>query len=178
MTTIYHRKLDNFLAFPQIYISKFNLKPPLSIIIFQPTLYITVSKSLKVGKFLHLFQNLLWINFVICLREGAGVENSDTQYLALHWKEFTQQNTRLYFTRQIKIVCAAVLSYPPAVTLPVNVLRLWQPVLGIQPINIGTSQYGAEKILGKSSLVTGLEWHRGFHEVKVPRFRDNYTGWW
>ena len=29
-----------------------------------------------------------------------------------------------------------------------------------------------------SSLVTGLEWPRGFQEVKVPRFHDNGTGWW
>ena len=26
--------------------------------------------------------------------------------------------------------------------------------------------------------VGGLEWPRGFQEVKVPRFRDNGTGWW
>jgi len=30
----------------------------------------------------------------------------------------------------------------------------------------------------KSSPVTGLEWPRGFREVKVPRFHDNGTGWW
>ena len=30
----------------------------------------------------------------------------------------------------------------------------------------------------KSSPVTGLEWPRGFQEVKVPRFYDNGTGWW
>jgi len=29
----------------------------------------------------------------------------------------------------------------------------------------------------KSSPVTGPEWPRGFQEVKVPRFRDNGTGW-
>jgi hypothetical protein len=29
-----------------------------------------------------------------------------------------------------------------------------------------------------SSPVTGLEWPRGFQEVKVPRFHDNGTGWW
>jgi hypothetical protein len=29
-----------------------------------------------------------------------------------------------------------------------------------------------------SSSVTGLEWPRGFQEVKVPRFHDNGTGWW
>jgi hypothetical protein len=29
-----------------------------------------------------------------------------------------------------------------------------------------------------SSPVTGLEWRRGFQEVKVPRFHDNGTGWW
>jgi len=30
----------------------------------------------------------------------------------------------------------------------------------------------------KSSPVTGLEWPRGFHELKVPRLHDNGTGWW
>jgi len=29
-----------------------------------------------------------------------------------------------------------------------------------------------------SSPVTGLEWPRGFQEVKVPIFHDNATGWW
>jgi len=29
-----------------------------------------------------------------------------------------------------------------------------------------------------SSPVTGLEWPRGFQEVKVPGFHDNGTGWW
>ena len=29
-----------------------------------------------------------------------------------------------------------------------------------------------------SSPVTGLEWPRGFQEVKVPRLHDNSTGWW
>jgi hypothetical protein len=28
------------------------------------------------------------------------------------------------------------------------------------------------------SAVTGLDWPRGFQEVKVPRFHDNGTGWW
>ena len=28
----------------------------------------------------------------------------------------------------------------------------------------------------KSSPITGLEWPRGFQEVKVPRFHDNGTG--
>jgi hypothetical protein len=30
----------------------------------------------------------------------------------------------------------------------------------------------------KISPVTGLEWPRGFQEVKVPRFHDKGTGWW
>ena len=30
----------------------------------------------------------------------------------------------------------------------------------------------------KSRPVTGLEWPRGFQEVKVPRFHDNSTGRW
>jgi len=29
-----------------------------------------------------------------------------------------------------------------------------------------------------SSTITGLEWPRGFQEVKVPRLHDNGTGWW
>jgi hypothetical protein len=35
------------------------------------------------------------------------------------------------------------------------------------------------KVTGKAvSTVTGLDWLRGFQEVKVPRFLDNGTGWW
>ena len=34
------------------------------------------------------------------------------------------------------------------------------------------------QMLKKSSPITGLEWPRGFQEVKVPRFRDNGTGRW
>jgi hypothetical protein len=34
------------------------------------------------------------------------------------------------------------------------------------------------KIVNVSSAVTGLEWPRGFQEVKVSRFHDNGTGWW
>jgi len=27
-------------------------------------------------------------------------------------------------------------------------------------------------------FVAGLEWPRGFQEIKVPKFHDNGTGWW
>ena len=30
----------------------------------------------------------------------------------------------------------------------------------------------------KMSPVIGLEWPRWFQEVKVPRLRENGTGWW
>ena len=40
------------------------------------------------------------------------------------------------------------------------------------------SQQGGLSNIVKSSPVTGLEWTRGFQEVKVPRFRDNGTRWW
>jgi len=32
------------------------------------------------------------------------------------------------------------------------------------------------KVKVKQSHYTGLEWPRGFQEVKVPRFHDNGTG--
>jgi len=47
--------------------------------------------------------------------------------------------------------CAAALSYPHAVPVPVNVLRLCQPLRGIQPINIGTY-----KICCQGNLTTCL----------------------
>jgi hypothetical protein len=40
------------------------------------------------------------------------------------------------------------------------------------------SQQGGLSNIVKSSPVTGLEWARGFQEVKVPRFHDNGTRWW
>jgi hypothetical protein len=33
-------------------------------------------------------------------------------------------------------------------------------------------------VKGEGKAVTGLEWPRGFQEVKVSKFHDNYTGWW
>jgi len=39
-------------------------------------------------------------------------------------------------------------------------------------------QAGYLQVINSSSTVTGLEWPRGFQEVKVPRFHDNGTGWW
>jgi hypothetical protein len=45
------------------------------------------------------------------------------------------------------------------------------------PDFLKTAQDGG-KIVSLSSPVTGLEWPRGFQEVKVPRFLDNGTGWW
>jgi hypothetical protein len=45
------------------------------------------------------------------------------------------------------------------------------------PNFLTTAQYGG-KVVSLSSPVTGLEWPRGFQEVKVPRFLDNGTRWW
>jgi hypothetical protein len=42
--------------------------------------------------------------------------------------------------------------------------------------NIPYLQHGESLKTMKSSPVTGLEWPRGFQEVKVPRFLDNGTG--
>jgi len=43
---------------------------------------------------------------------------------------------------------------------------------------LGSTQPLTEVSKGKSIPVTGLEWPRGFQEVKVPRYHDNGTGWW
>jgi hypothetical protein len=45
------------------------------------------------------------------------------------------------------------------------------------PDFLTTAQDGG-KVVNLSSSVTGLQWPRGFQEVKVPRFLDNGTGWW
>jgi hypothetical protein len=45
------------------------------------------------------------------------------------------------------------------------------------PDFLTTAQDGG-KVVSLSSPVTGLEWLRGFQEVKFPRFLDNGTGWW
>jgi hypothetical protein len=45
------------------------------------------------------------------------------------------------------------------------------------PDFLTTAQDGG-KVVNLSSPVTGLEWPRGFQEVKVPRFLDNGTVFW
>jgi len=41
-----------------------------------------------------------------------------------------------------------------------------------------TGHFREFEMVYKISPVTGLEWPKGFQEVKFPRFRDNDTGWW
>jgi len=36
----------------------------------------------------------------------------------------------------------------------------------------------SKRIIRLVSKVKQVEWPKGFQEVKVPRFRDNGTGWW
>ena len=43
---------------------------------------------------------------------------------------------------------------------------------------IGLGGVGKKNCKGKGKGKAVLEWPRGFQEVKVPRFRDNGTGWW
>ena len=61
----------------------------------------------------------------------------------------------------------------PCVTNPilVPVPCVTNPIL--VPVPCVTNQYNGKR---KRSPVTGLEWPRGFQEVKVPRFHDNSTG--
>jgi hypothetical protein len=41
-----------------------------------------------------------------------------------------------------------------------------------------TAAQSGGKVVSFSSPVTGLEWPRGFKEVKGPRFLDNGARWW
>jgi len=59
------------------------------------------------------------------------------------------------------------------------------PLRGIRTHDLGRGAAADISLTGtgvtitvKSSPVTGLEWPRGFQEVKVPRLHDNGTGWW
>jgi hypothetical protein len=40
-----------------------------------------------------------------------------------------------------------------------------------------TTAQDVGRFVSLSSPVRGLEWPRGFQEVKIPRFLDNGTGW-
>jgi hypothetical protein len=60
-------------------------------------------------------------------------------------------------------------------------LQAWSGPEGSRELSfpdfLTTAQDGG-KVVSLSRPVTGLEWPRGFQEVKVPRFLDNGTGWW
>ena len=45
-------------------------------------------------------------------------------------------------------------------------------------ISVLSNRFLKQQCKRYSSPVTGLEWPRGFQEVKVPRFRDKGTEWW
>jgi len=81
----------------------------------------------------------------------------------------------------------------PATTFAVSrseVMSLF--CFSLSPKHISTNVSGSESTIGsgrsywrpvnivvlkKSSPVTGMEWPRGFQEVKVPRYHDNGIGW-
>jgi len=50
------------------------------------------------------------------------------------------------------------------------------------PVGLETTISAGERpktyALDRAATGTGLEWPRGFQEVKVPGFHDNGTGWW
>jgi len=56
-------------------------------------------------------------------------------------------------------------------------LQAWSGPEGFRKLRFPdlTAQDGG-RLSALSSPITGLEWPRGFQEVKVPRF--NGTGWW
>jgi hypothetical protein len=67
-------------------------------------------------------------------------------------------------------------------TCEVAAKRTWPNASGSTNCITDTSRYDfrcSTINIGKAvSTVAGLEWPRGFQEVKVRRFHDNGTGWW
>jgi hypothetical protein len=60
-------------------------------------------------------------------------------------------------------------------------LQVWSGPEGSRKLRFQdfiTTAQDVGKFVKLSSPVTGLEWPRGFQEVKIPRFLDNGTGWW
>jgi len=59
-----------------------------------------------------------------------------------------------------------------------NIKPSWSLLLVALDIHTLRTNVSALKKTGTAVPFTGLEWPRGFQEVKVPRFHDNGTGWW
>ena len=51
-------------------------------------------------------------------------------------------------------------------------------ILPVALMALGSTQPQTELSKKVKQSLTGLEWPRGFQEIKVPRFHDNGTGWW
>jgi hypothetical protein len=75
-------------------------------------------------------------------------------------------------------ICRLILRFKEGLFYP-EMLKLQQVTVRISEDFIPYSRrHDRLNFQLKSSPVTGLEWPRGFQEVKVPRFHDNGTGWW
>ena len=62
----------------------------------------------------------------------------------------------------------------------ITIVKFYNKVITVkykeaEPKNV---KYPGKKLKKKISPVTGLEWTRGFQEVKVLRFHNNGTGRW
>jgi hypothetical protein len=68
----------------------------------------------------------------------------------------------------------AIIAVIMSLYLYVNIIFM----IGTKGPNAKIKTFISKLITTYSSPVTGMEWPRGFQEVKVPRFHDNGTGWW
>jgi hypothetical protein len=51
--------------------------------------------------------------------------------------------------------------------------------MGNKPLTLHDRNLSKSRLYVKvKQSAAGLEWPRGFQEVKVPRLNDNGTGWW
>ena len=99
--------------------------------------------------------------YFLCTDEGL--------YLCYIMKLGRQQNWRILTNKEIY---ASVKKPTIIETIRLNRLRWFGHVQRMEENRI------PKRVKKQSSPVTGLEWPRGFQEVKVPRFHENDTGWW
>jgi hypothetical protein len=64
-----------------------------------------------------------------------------------------------------------------ALSVPLQALSDPESFMKLTFPDLMTTAEEGDTFVSPRSPVKNVEWHRGFQEIKVPRFHDNGTGW-
>jgi len=113
-------------------------------------------------------------NIIMCMHVACWKSKATHTHTHTHTDTHTHTHTHTH-SQYIYTYCFPTAAMTTKISLEYYVKRTLPALLFSESLPTG---YVKVRVKGKISPITGLEWRRGFQEVKVPKFHDSGTGWW